>query len=363
MKILWFTWKDSKNPKGGGAEVINENLAVRLARDGHQVRFIVAGFKGAKHKEIKDGYEIIRVGNRYTVYAEAFLYYRRNLQKWPDFIIEEINTIPFFTQFYARAKRVLLIYQLCEKIWFHQFPFPLSLIGYLIEPLYLRLIGNNNVVTESESTKNDLLKYGFDKKKVSVFPIGIEPYYSSSAKKYSVPTILSLGSIRSMKRTHHQIKAFEIAKKQIKDVKLVIAGDANSSYGKKIMKLISLSPEKRDITYTGKISQSEKYKLMKKCHLLLVTSVKEGWCLVVTEANSQGTPGIVYNVDGLRDSVRNNKTGIICRKNTPSEMANNIVRVLTDQNLLKKLQMNALNFSKTLTITNSYKEFKKNLHL
>ena len=36
--------------------------------------------------------------------------------------------------------------------------FPLNIIGYLIEPLYLRLLNNKKVITVSESTKNDLLR-------------------------------------------------------------------------------------------------------------------------------------------------------------------------------------------------------------
>ena len=39
MKILWFTWKDLKNPYAGGAEVVNEQLAKRLVADGHSMEF------------------------------------------------------------------------------------------------------------------------------------------------------------------------------------------------------------------------------------------------------------------------------------------------------------------------------------
>ena len=39
MKILWLTWKDRKNPLAGGAEVVNEELAKRLVKDGHEVIF------------------------------------------------------------------------------------------------------------------------------------------------------------------------------------------------------------------------------------------------------------------------------------------------------------------------------------
>src|SRR4030042_2888892 len=141
MKILWFTWKDKKNPQAGGAEMLAEEIAKRLAGDGHEVIFIVGGYPGAVQTEHVDGYQIIRVGNRWTVYWRAFRYYRKALAGWADVLIEEINTIPFFTRFYLRGeKKLLFIPQLCREIWFYEMVFPLSLIGYLAEPIYLRLL-------------------------------------------------------------------------------------------------------------------------------------------------------------------------------------------------------------------------------
>ena len=96
---------------------------------------------------------------------------------------------------------------------------------------------------------------------------------------------------------------------------------------------------------------------MQKCHCLLVTSIKEGWGLVVTEASSQGTPSIVYNVDGLRDSVKNNKTGLICEVNSPENLAENIFKLYKNKSLYNKLQNNGLNWSKKLTYNNSAKTF------
>ena len=218
MNILWLTWKDIKNPNSGGAEEVNEELAAKLVKDGHQVKFIVAGFKGGKAEENINGYYIIRVGNRFTVYWQAFRYFQKNLQNWPNLIIEEINTVPFFVQFYKPEKTQLILFfhQLCREIWFFQSFFPLNLIGYLSEPIYLKSLAKNNAITVSKSTKNDLLKYGFKSNQVKIISEGIKlaPIVDlTKSNKFNDFTLLSCGSIRPMKRTDQQIKAFEIAKK------------------------------------------------------------------------------------------------------------------------------------------------------
>jgi glycogen synthase len=120
MNILWLTWKDTEHPLAGGAEVVSSQLAKQLVEHGHTVRFITGSFAGAKTEIIKDGYQINRVGNRYTVYYKASQYYKQNLKNWADIVIDEINTIPFFSPFYVKEKKILFFHQLCREIWFYQ---------------------------------------------------------------------------------------------------------------------------------------------------------------------------------------------------------------------------------------------------
>jgi len=363
MRILWLTWKDKKNPLAGGAESINEEIAKRLIEDKHELTLLVGGFKKARKNEIVDGYKIIRVGNLWTVYWQAYRYYKKNLIGKFDLIIDEINTVPFFAKFYAKKPNILLIPQLCREIWFYQMFFPLNLIGYLLEPIYLWLLKDRSVITISESTKNDLLNYGFKKKNIHIISKGIEnktlnKLLPVSKSKESSPTILFLGAIRSMKRPDQVIKAFNIAKKDVKNLKLWIAGGGNGGYFKKVMSLIDSSFYKNDISYFGRVTKEKKLDLLQKAHLLCVTSVKEGWGLVVTEANSQGTPAVVYDIDGLRDSVRNNKTGIVCRENTPKNLAKNIIKLLENKKKYNDLRNAAWSWSKEMNFKNCYKDFK-----
>jgi hypothetical protein len=96
MKIVWMTWKDREHPLAGGAEVINEALAERLVRDGHEVIFLVGGFVGGTGEAMRNGFRIVRLGGRLSVYWHAFCYYRRHLRAWADLVIDEVNTISFF---------------------------------------------------------------------------------------------------------------------------------------------------------------------------------------------------------------------------------------------------------------------------
>lgn len=362
MKILWFTWRDKKNPLAGGAETVNERLAEHLAKDGHEVIFLVAGFNGGAREEEIGGYKVIRLGNKFTVYWRAYKYYKKNLGNWANLIIDEVNTVPFFCKFYVKEKNLLFVYQLCRKIWFYQTIFPLNLIGYLLEPLCLWLLSDKKAIVVSESTKKDLIKYGFKDGNVFVIKPGIEllPVEDlNKTKKYEGPVVLCFGNIRPMKRTGHIIKAFEIVKREIKDLKLMVAGRAADRYGKKVLKMISQLPFSNSVQYFGEVGFEEKIKLMQKSHILCVASVKEGWGLVVSEANSQGTPAIVYNVDGLIDSVKDGKTGIVCRVNNPESLAKEVIGLLKDKEKYENMRKNAWDFSKEINFEKSYQNFVK----
>ncbi|MFA5155470.1 MAG: glycosyltransferase family 4 protein [Patescibacteria group bacterium] len=362
MKILWLTWKDKKHPQAGGAETVNEELAKRLAVDGHEVIFLVGGFSGGVREETRDGFKVIRLGNRWTVYWQAYWYYKKNLKGWADLVIDEVNTIPFLAKFYVKEKNIIFIHQLCREIWFYQLWFPLSLIGYLTEPLYLRLLSDHPVITVSNSTKNDLLRFGFRSKNIQIISEGIElePVEDlASIKKYDRPTLLSLGSIRPMKRTLDILRAFELAKQEIKDLRLIVAGAAEGRYGRKFLRAVARSAFKDDIEYLGPVDRIKKTEILQRSHLLLVTSVKEGWGLVVTEAASQGTPAIVYNVDGLRDSVKDGETGLICKEGRKDLLVRGLSMALINRDLYHKLRTQARDFSRQASQVKSYDGFKK----
>jgi glycosyltransferase involved in cell wall biosynthesis len=249
-------------------------------------------------------------------------------------------------------------------VWAYETRPPLSHIGrYILEPAASRLLASSRtpVVTVSESTASDLVLHGFDPERTHIISEGIEIEPAediSTLKKFDRPTVLSLGAMRAMKRTIDQVRGFEIAKAVVPDLQMKIAGKNDGEYGERVMAEIENSPYRDDIEYLGKVSREEKVKLMQKSHVILQTAVHEGWGLTVTEAASQGTPAVVYDVNGLRDSVKHYKTGLVTDP-SPSSLAYGIVKILTHPDMYDHMRQAAWEWSKRITFDKSYADFKQ----
>lgn len=365
MNILWLAWKDYTHPEHGGAEIVLRELMKRQLQEGHHLTLLTARHPGSATHEILDGIEVIRVGNnRYLHPVQALWYYLRHLRGKYDMVIETVNTAPYFSLlFRGKGRRFAFYHQLAREIWYFETKKPLSYLGYyIIEPLSTWLLGKAHapLITVSDSTKQDLARFGWRPEHTHLISEGIEipPIPSlGHAQKFDRPTMLSFGAMRGMKRTLDQVKAFEFAKQDMPDLQLKIAGDSSGPYGKTVMEYIQNSPFRDDIEYLGRVNYDQKIELMQRAHVITVTSVKEGWGLIVTEAASQGTPAVVYDVDGLRDSVRHKQTGIITSQ-TPAALARGVVTLLTDPALYHTVRHQAWEWSTSITFDQSYQDFK-----
>ncbi len=364
MNILWLSWKDEGHPLAGGAEAVSSTIRKRMAADGHNVKLLTARYPKSTQHETVDGVDIYRGGGRFGVYWHAFRYFRKNLRSWPDIIVDEMNTLPFGAAFYAKKPAVLLTYQLARQVWFYQMIFPISLVGYLLEPVYLFALSwkYRQVLTESDSTRQDLARYGFDPKNVTVFRVdlSLEPV-KQLAKKSEPRQILSLGAVRPMKRTLHAVKGFEAARDDNPELRLVVAGSTEGPYGQKVTQYIDSSRHKEAITVLGRVSHEERLKLMRESALIVVTSIKEGWGLIITEAASQGTPAVAYDTDGLRDSVQDGKTGLLVARGDTKALGAAINQMLANGADYETFRHGAWQWSKQFTAENSYRDFWKGL--
>ncbi len=352
MNILWLSWRDIKNPQSGGAEKVAIEVAKRIVRDGSNVTIFTSRFENSKPKEIIDGVNIKRKGNQLTCRLFAFLYYLKNPNF--DIVIDEINTIPFFTNFYAKSKSIVLIHQLAKEYWFKQTIFPLNIIGYFIEPFWLKLYRNFPTLALSNSTKVDLIKLGF--RNVSIYRIGLDIKPQLITKKENL--ILFIGRLIPAKGPKDAIKAFSIIHKSIPDLKLSVIGKGHPKFIGSLRELIIKLNLEKSVKLEGFVNQSKKLDLLKKAKIILIPSVREGWSLVVPEANALGVIPIGYNVPGLKDSIQNGKTGLLSKPN-PQNLADTAIKLLSNTKLQKTLSSNGVLWAKQFNFEKTYQSFKK----
>src|SRR6266851_3669304 len=126
------------NPEAGGAELFTHEVARRMVAKGDTVEWFTAMFPGAAAEANLAGVHVVRAGRQWSVHVAAMRRYKGHLRGSFDAVIDEVNTIPFFTPVWADIPRLLLIFQLAREVWWHESPFPMNAIGYAAEPLYLR---------------------------------------------------------------------------------------------------------------------------------------------------------------------------------------------------------------------------------
>ena len=78
----------------------------------------------------------------------------------------------------------------------------------------------------------------------------------------------------------------------------------------------------------GFLPEEDKNSVLASCHLHVTASEFEGWGLTVIEAAHLGVPTVAYDVDGLRDSVRDGETGWLVREG--EELADVVARALEE---------------------------------
>src|SRR5580700_11565173 len=142
----------------------------------------------------------------------------------------------------------------------------------------------------------------------------------TALEKESVPTVVFLGRLSANKRPEHAIRAFGLVRRQVPDAQMWVIGS-----GPEEVRLRRTAGP--GVIFLGHVSEEEKRERLARAHVLVATSVREGWGLVVTEAAASGTVAIGYDVPGLRDSI--GASGGILTPADPASLASGVVGLLS----------------------------------
>lgn len=353
MRILIFNWRDITHPWSGGAEVYIHEIGKRLVKKGYYVTLFCGKYPGCKEETVIDGIKIIRKGGQYSLYLYAPIYYLLKLRDKYDVIIDCENGIPFFTPLFSRKKKICVMHHVHTDVFDKELPFYLSWVGKFLEGFLMPLVYKNiDFVAVSPSTKKEMIDLGIDKDKIRIIYNGMDGQFAPDFSKKKGNLIVYVGRIKRYKQLDHLVRAFRIVKDKVQDAELVIAGKGNFVEIEELAKKLNLK-----IGLYNDITEDEKIDLLQKAKLFVTTSMKEGWGITVIEANRCGTPVVAYDVDGLRDSIRNNETGLLVKSGDIEQIGESIIKIIENNDF--QMNIRALEWSKKFDWNKSTEEFEK----
>lgn len=369
LRILWLNWRDITSPWAGGAELYTDQVAARLARDGHELTLFTSRHFGCREREERNGVDVVRKGSPLTVYLQAPIFVRAQRRRGTryDVIIDAVNTIPFFSRLYAGDAMVIaLLYQLTGEIFRKEFAGPVGFLFSGLErhsyiPWYLKRV--DRVVTISSSTKSEILEicpHG-NQEKVAVVPPGVDHDKFEPGKKSNEPLLLFMNRLVRYKQPEHVIMAMKEVCSRVPHAKLLVVGTLAG--GRMITQLKNLV---NHLGLSGKVSfllskpfGSRKIGLMQSAWVHVLPSMKEGFGLSILEAAACGTPTVGYDVPGVRDAVVQGKTGLLVPSGDVLSFAGSLTSLLTDSNELRELSDRATKWAANFRWDDTARRFEE----
>lgn len=172
---------------------------------------------------------------------------------------------------------------------------------------------------------------GADPAKIQPVFNGIEPAeFPASSGEPAVPTLVWVARIDPLKDVETLLRAFAILRRSLPEVRLRIFGSAangNESYLRRCQSLAAELGVDGHACFEGRIeSVVDAYQAG---HVVLLTSISEGFPYVVIEAMASGRPVVATDVGGVREAV--GSTGLIVPPRNPEAIANACLSLLKNE--------------------------------
>ncbi|GIW43241.1 MAG: glycosyl transferase family 1 [Candidatus Binatia bacterium] len=344
--LLILNERDLSHPWAGGAELHIAEMAKCFVRRGYRPTLLCTRFAGARAEEVTEyGLRIVRFGNRFTYYLYLPTVVRREASIPGVVILEHLNKIPFCTPLYTRVPVILVAHHLFGWTAFRQASLPVAAAVVALERLIPRVYRGRPFIAVSSSTRDDLIGRGVSGDSIRVIPNGLDHtlYNPNGRLPAEQPTLLVLGRVEFYKRIDLVLRAAAELRRALPTLHVVIVGDGRARA--RLEKLARELQLQACVTFTGFVPDAEKVAHIRRCHLVVNTSEKEGWGLTVLEANACGLPVVASDVPGLRDAVRHGETGLLVPHGDVAALAAAIRTLLEDTTLRERLGRGALQWA------------------
>ncbi|MEO8665835.1 MAG: glycosyltransferase family 4 protein [Ignavibacteria bacterium] len=150
--------------------------------------------------------------------------------------------------------------------------------------------------------------------------------------------------VRSFHEIYNPLLALEVLKKlknKFSDAELCMVGPDKDGTLQKVIDKAKEDKLSDSLRITMKLSKSEWLELSTGYDIFINTTDFDNHPVSVIEAMATGLPVISTNVGGLPFLIENNIDGILVNPRSPDEFADQVERLISDNDLVKKITLNA----------------------
>ncbi|MCK4358152.1 MAG: glycosyltransferase [Candidatus Cloacimonetes bacterium] len=204
------------------------------------------------------------------------------------------------------------------------------------------------VTTQLQQEKLEEL-YDFTTENIEIIPPGVDvhTYYSLKPNKNKVKTnlpekyIFCLSRIDTNKGHDLLLNAFDIVKKEISDIALVIGGGSPKPQQREkgifanMRKIINEKGLQESVHIIGYVPDELMPPYYRQAELFVLPSLFEPFGMTAIEAMACGTPVIASKFGGIKNVISTGENGILVNPENPNEFADEMITLLKDKKKAK----------------------------
>jgi L-malate glycosyltransferase len=196
------------------------------------------------------------------------------------------------------------------------------------------------VCSTSKTMAFETAKY--TNKNIEVTPFGVD-LSLFSPKEYGNRDKIVVGIAKGLDDIYgfrDLFKAFAILKPKYENLELHILGDGpmREEYGQLTREL----KIDQKVKFIGRVPNTMVPQYMKEMDIVAMPSYEDSFGVTAVEAMASGIPVVVSDVDGLKEVVVENETGLIVPRGNPEELSDALDTLLKDKELRVKMGRNGI---------------------
>lgn len=333
----------------GGAELRFYELGRRLAAQGYDVHLYgmkcwpgenVISFERMTLHGLCKQYPLYTGSGRRSIFQALWFGISSLKLVFEDFDVIDCCGFPYFSLFPCRLATWLKrkpLYATWHEVWgkeyWQEYLGAAGVIGYGVEKLAVRL--PDTIISASEHTTRRLRETLGRTAGVVTIPNGVD-----TAKIHDSPPserasdIIIVGRLLPNKNVGLLLKAVSILKRRQPGIKLLVVGEGpEREVLEEMSRNLGLG---ENVIFLGRVEKHEDvFSLMRSSRLFVLPSTREGFGVVVIEANACGLPVVTvrHEYNAARDLIQEGINGLLAEP-TAEDIAEKIMIVLTNRDTM-----------------------------